>query len=320
METIYNDSEKINHKPKAWAISISIYIALLAALYFIKIVYEPIVELEALGVDLNYGVDLIGSGDIQTLNKANASKNNYDVKPAEKETEKKVSPVKPQAVEKIKTEATKVISKQPPVITSDEDTKVVVKKTTENAKPSVKPVESVPTKSKSSAPETPKAEPKRNVDEGSIFKKSSGNPSNSNGTVGTKNGVGGNNNGDGKAGEVGDKGDPKGTLDGKSIYGKPGTGGGKSGAMVSISGWKNKGPLNIPKDNSSETGKIKFKVIVDDFGDIVKIDVVETSVSPSVTNYYKNQITQKLKSNLVPEGTPPPRASGTITINITRGA
>ena len=77
METIYNDSEKINHKPKAWVISISIYIALLAALYFIKIVYEPIVELEALGVDLNYGVDLIGSGDIQTLNKANASKNNY---------------------------------------------------------------------------------------------------------------------------------------------------------------------------------------------------------------------------------------------------
>ena len=271
-------------------------------------------------MDLNYGVDLIGSVDIQTLIKVNASKNNYDVKPAEKETEKKVSPVKPQAVEKIKTEATKVISKQPPVITSDEDTKVVVKKTTENAKPTVKPVESLPTKSKSSAPETPKAEPKRNVDEGSIFKKSSGNPSNSNGAVGTKNGVGGNNNGDGKAGEVGDKGDPKGTLDGKSIYGKPGTGGGNSGAMVSISGWKNKGPLNIPKDNSSETGKIKFKVIVDDFGDIVKIDVVETSVSPSVTNYYKNQITQKLKSNLVPEGTPPPRASGTITINITRGA
>lgn len=318
METLDNFELK-DHRPKALAISLVLYIAILTSLYLIKIYYQPPIELEELGVDLNYGVDLVGSGDIQTLNRANASKNNYDVKPPKEEKIEKPAAAKPQPAEKVKSEPQKVISKTPPIITSDEDTKVTVKTTTESKKPSVKPVESNTTKANPKAETATKA-PTRSVDQGSIFKKSGGTSTGSNGTVGTRDGVGGNSNGDGKKGEVGDQGDPRGTLDGKSLYGNPGKGGGSSGASVSISGWKNKGPLNIPKDNSSEVGRIRFSVIVDEFGDVTKITVLETSLSPSVTNYYKNQITQKLKTNLVPEGTPPPRSSGTITINITRGA
>lgn len=315
MENIVSEDIEINHKPKAWLISIFLYCCFLAALYFFKIMYTPISDNIALGVDLNYGVDLVGSGNIQTTNKANDSKNDYDVKPqSSNNTAVSNPPPSPPAYSK------PITSKTPPVVTADEDSKVYLKKSTDSKNNnSVKPVESNNnTKKTVVSPPSPPA-PTRSVDQGSIFKKSSGSTSGSNGTTGTRDGVGGNNNGDGKAGEVGDKGDPRGTLDGKSLYGNPGKGGGSNGASVSISGWRNKGPLNIPKDNSNETGRIKFRVLVDDFGDVVKIDVLETSVSPSITNYYKNQIVSKLKSNLIPEGTPPPRSPGTITINITRG-
>ena len=305
-----------SHEIKAMAISAFIYAAILVSLYLIKIAYEPVEEL-AMGVDLNYGVDLVGSGDIQTHNQANDSKNNFEAAPpAGNESPKNVEISKPAPV----TEKSEPVKATPSkVLTSDEDSKVTMKESKEPTKPS-KPATEANNNSKTSTPAAPK--PERSVDNGSIFKKPGTGSSNSNGTIGTKSGIGGNNNGDGKPGEVGDKGDPRGTMDGKSMMGKPGKGGsgtGNSGASVSISGWKNKGPLNIPKDNSSETGRIKFKVIIDDFGDVQRIDVVETSLSPSVTNYYKSQITKKLKTNLVPEGTPPPRSTGTITINITRG-
>lgn len=318
MESI-NNIENKDHQAKALGISIFLYGLILASLYLIKIVYEPIAEPIAMGVDLNYGVDLVGSGDIQTTNKANPSKNNYDVKPAENKVVSKPSPPKPIEPTPIKVKAAPAPSK---ILTAEEDSKVTVKKPSDNIKPSPKPSlenSTNTTKAKPVASEPAKPQPQRTVDNGSLFKKPSSGAG-SNGTTGTKSGVGGNNNGDGKPGEVGDKGDPRGTLDGKSLYGNPGKGGGSSGASVSISGWKNKGPLQIPKDNSSETGRIRFKVIVDESGDVISVSVLETSVSPSVTNYYKNQITQKLKSNLIPEGTPPARSPGTITINITRGA
>jgi periplasmic protein TonB len=317
--------ENQDHRPKAFGISIFGFLAFLACLLYFKITYQPdIEEKQLMGIDLNYGVDLKGSGDIQTTNKANASKNNYDVKPEESKVEKEPGKVKPQPVEKVKAVVPKVITKTPPVITSEEENKVTIKKPTEAVKPTAKPAVTPPIKEakpvvKTEAPK-PKPVPERTVDNGSLFKKNKTNGSStSNGTTGNRDGVGGNNNGDGKKGEVGDQGDKKGTLDGKSLYGTPGKGTGSSGASVSISGWKNRGPLNIPKDNSSETGRIKFKVSVDEDGEIVSINVLESSLSPSITSYYKNQVMKKLKANLIPEGTPPPRSNGTITINITRG-
>jgi protein TonB len=313
LETIQN-LEKDKHQSKAFVISLTLYAMILASLYLIKIVYEPKVEILEMGVDLNYGIDLVGSGNIQTTNKANISKNNYDVKPEESEikpTPVKSSPPKPVA-STVKTPPT-----PSNVLTSDEESKVTVKKPTETTKPVFKPSTSEIKATTKTTPVAASTVPQRSVDNGSLFKKPTGS-SGSNGTTGTRSGVGGNNNGDGNPGEVGDKGDPRGTLDGKSLYGNPGKGGG-SGASVSISGWKNRGPLNIIKDKSSETGRIVFKVVIDETGDIISISVSETSVSPSVTNYYKTQVTQKLKSNLIPVGTPNSRSPGTITINITRG-
>jgi protein TonB len=306
-----------NIQTKAWTYSVVLYAGLLLALYFIKIVYEPPQEEVAFGVDLNYGVDLVGSGDIQTLNKANPSKNAYDVKPeAGPKTIEKPTPApsrpKPQPVVK---------SAPAKVLTSNEDTKVTVKEPVKTSKPAEsKATEAKPTETKAPV-KAPVEAPARTVDNSSIMKKSSGSggSSGSNGTVGTRDGVGGNNNGDGKAGEVGDKGDPRGTPDGKSLYGNPGKGGGSSGTSVNISGWKNRGNLNINKDNSNETGTIVYEVVINDFGDVISIKNRATNLSPSVVSYYREQIRSKLKATLQAEGTPPSRSTGTITIRISRG-
>ena len=93
METIQN-LEKDTHQTKAIGISLTLYAIILASLYLIKIVYEPKVEILEMGVDLNYGVDLVGSGNIQTTNKANISKNNYDVKPEASKSVTKPTPIK----------------------------------------------------------------------------------------------------------------------------------------------------------------------------------------------------------------------------------
>jgi hypothetical protein len=312
------DFESDKYQAKAAGISVVLYSLILLSLYLIKIAYEPLEEPIEMGVDLNYGVDLVGSGDIQTTNKTNPSKNNYDVKPAENKVVSKPTPTKV-----VETKPVARALKSPPskILTADEDSKVTVKKSSETTKPSAKPsLESSKTTSTKPVTNPTPPQPQRTVDNGSLFKKPTTGSSGSNGTTGTRSGVGGNNNGDGKPGEVGDKGDPRGTLDGKSLYGNPGKGGGSSGASVSISGWKNKGPLNIPKDNSSETGRIRFKVVIDETGEVIAISVQESSLSPSITNYYKEQIKRKLKANLIPEGNPNGNSNGTITINITRGA
>lgn len=320
-----NYIENRNIQSRAWTYSIVLYAGLLLILYFIKIVYTPPQDDLGFGVDLNYGVDLVGSGDIQTTNKANDSKNAYDVKPeAGAKANVKATPVP----SKPKPETQKTVAKATPpkVLTANEDTKVTVREPVEKTQPVAKPaVETSKATPEKTTPAPP--QPQRTVDNSSIMKKSSGSggATGSNGTTGTRDGVGGNNNGDGKPGEVGDKGDPRGTPDGKSLYGNPGTGGsgsggsGGSGTSVSISGWRNKGNLNISKDNSSETGTIVFEVIINDFGDVINIKNRPTNLSPSVVSYYREQIRSKLKATLQAEGTPPSRSSGTITIRITRG-
>lgn len=300
-----------NHRVKAFSFSIIAYAVFIIALVFMTISYTPEDEFMAMGVDLNYGVDLVGYGNNQTLNKANPSPVNEEMAPSSSEdnTPNEAKPIaKPQPVKptpqnnkvvKAKTPATKK------VITSDLD-KTPVRTTTKSS--------SAPAKSTSTPSEVaPPSPPARSVDNSSIFKKR-GSSSNSNGTVGTKEGIGGNNNGDGKPGDVGDQGSPQGTLDGKSLYGSPG-GGGAGGASVSISGWRKKN-ITLPKDKTNETGKIVFEVTVNDLGTLTRIRATSSTVSPTVVKFYEDYLKKNLSSFLSPQGTPPPSSSGSITIII----
>lgn len=283
----------------AFIISLVLYAAFICLLYFIKIAYTPPQENMEMGLDLNYGVDLVGSGTLQTMNEAN-----------DKYTDpREMAPPASVKTNDVKVDVQKTVSK--PVKQVSENTRVITTSSPESPV-SVPPKE---TKVVSSPSPTSTSEPVSKKPSISGGYNKPGQP-NSNGTVGTIAGKGGNNNGDDE-GKVGDKGSTKGTPNGKVYY--PGTSSGTgSGASVSISGWRNKN-LTLPKDNSSQTGEIVFKVTVDDLGQVVAISRIRSTVSPSVENFYKDYITRNLSKSLIADGNPPPRSEGRITIVIKSG-
>ncbi len=319
-DDITNGNET-GHELKSFFIAFFIYGLFLSCLCLWEIRIE--MPQEPLGVEVNFGTDSFGSGNIQTVNKASASKNNYDVKPPNSKTDI-ASPktvTKPVVVSKpiVKTVVKITESTSEKVITSKSESPVKVKeniqpkaKTTVNSTLSSRPTPT-PTKVVEVSKPSPPAPPVRTPDAGSLFGKGKSSGGGVNGTTGTKEGEGGNSNGDDKSG-VGDKGNPNGTLDGKSMMGTPGKGG--SGAtVIGFSGWK-KGKLSLPNDSSDETGKIVFKIKVDDQGNVISILAVEKTVSPSVVEFYKKQIERKMSSILDSDGSPPAESVGTITINL----
>ncbi|WP_234733853.1 hypothetical protein [Tellurirhabdus bombi] len=261
-------------------------------------------------VEVNFGTDLVGSGSIQTYNKASDSPNKEDVKREENKPNPKVTttsrvektPVAP--VPKIEAaKPSKVITEKPDISTKLESPVSVPEK----AEPK-KVVTTAPKATPAPPKSEPVAKPEPKVDNNALFKRSSS--SGSNGTVGRGAGVGGNNNGDDASG-VGDKGNPEGKVDAKGLYGTPGGTG--SGVSLNIAGWR-LASASIAKDNSGETGKIVFSIIVDDRGDVIKVTTRETRLSPAATEFYKQQV-YKLK--LIPKSSvAPPRSEGTYTINI----
>lgn len=264
-------------------------------------------------IEVNFGTDARGSGRIQTRNRASNSPNPEEVRAAEKRPNPRVNTTprlertppptpapKPEIVKTAKTVtekpliASKVAS---PVETPD--------------RPEPKRVETTKPTAPAERP-APPAPPKRveTVDNNALFKKASGGGG-SNGTVGKAAGTGGNNNGD-DAGGVGDKGNPNGKIDAKSLYGTPG--GASSGVAFDVSGWALAGRPNV-NDDSDETGIIAFRITVDDSGNIISVRTQQTTVSPAVVEVYRKAV-QRLR--LRPKGgATPPTATGTITFKIT---
>jgi protein TonB len=58
---------------------------------------------------------------------------------------------------------------------------------------------------------------------------------------------------------------------------------------LNMSGWRWTSAPNV-KDNSSESGKIVFKIIVDEEGTILSAIPVENQLSPAVTAVYKDAV------------------------------
>ncbi|MCY7356878.1 MAG: hypothetical protein LH609_05305 [Rudanella sp.] len=263
-------------------------------------------------VEVNFGTDNVGSGKIQTYNKPSDSKKVLDVKKAEDRPNPKVmttnrvekSPVRP--VPKVQeTKVSKTIAEKPIIASRTESPVSVPERKAEPKKTETsKPVEAPPRGEAEGRTSVKKVE---TVDPNALYKRSSGGGG-ANGTVGRESGTGANNNGDDKSG-VGDKGNPDGKIDAKEYYGKPGG----TGVAFNVAGWSI-GNKSIDKDASDESGKIVFRIKVDQSGSIVAVNVVETQVGPSVTDFYRRQISRlrpQPKSSVVPE-----ISTGTVVINV----
>ncbi len=250
----------------AAGVSITLHAIILLLLIYLLAWSAPDPPAQEFGIELNFGMDAVGSGEVQSQAIPNESKNVEDSKPAptQPEVEPDPQPVpEPTPPKPVET---------PKVQTTTADAPVSVKEEVKPV-PQPKPKEEVVEKK----PEQPKAlyPGKTNTTTGT-------------GKNGTSNEATGNNNGD-DANAVGDKGDPDGKVDAKALYGKSGGGG---GGALNMNGW-GWGDIPKPRDTSSETGKVVIKIKISPDGIVENAVVVESTVSSQVAEVYRMEVFKK---------------------------
>jgi hypothetical protein len=260
------------HRREALGITAGIVLLLVLLCFFIKFngPNPPLDVIGGDGVELNYGLDEAGSGDIQTMATANASQNREDSRPpaaqpdptpqpAQPRVEAAAAPAQPEAQEK--------------VITSD----------AEDASVTAPPVEKPAPVAREAVRETPK--PREQPRTLYTPKGSTAGVASGNGVAGTSSAPTGNSNGD-HPGTVGDQGDRNGSLDAKALYGAPGSGGSGSrpgsggGSGLEMSGWRfdNTPVVEALDDNP---GVVRFKIKISDDGEVESVTKVSGNVSPA---------------------------------------
>lgn len=225
--------------------SAGIHILLLLLFLFSMAWRAPDPPLPEFGIELNFGVDNQGTGEIQpetpTASEAETT-SEQDVQPETEEAEVK---------EQVKETTQEVIaSNQESVVPVKEEKKEEKKKEPEKPKEVEKP------KAVYKADDTKKEDKQAN-------NKASDQPVSQGDDANAK----------------GDKGDPKGTLDSKALYGKAGGGAGGDGMVLSMSGWAWADNPKIPTLPDNEDGRIVFEIECDEEGEIVGIKTLERGLS-----------------------------------------
>lgn len=104
-------------------------------------------------------------------------------------------------------------------------------------------------------------------------------------------------------------------IDARAIYGSQGeTTGSNEGPSLALAGWIWDFKPD-PKDSSDESGKIIYKIVVDQEGYLVKIEVLTSTVSPAVERKYREAV-QKLTFSKTGEYTAANLSTGTVTFVI----
>jgi outer membrane biosynthesis protein TonB len=296
--------EEAKNKRTAAIIALAVHgIFILICLFFFTFL-PPEPPIAEGGIEVDYGLDDEGSGEVRSLAPANTNPDNPDAKAGAPQTQ-------PEPEQQSYTPPAPV--KEEPVITSEEESPVEAEDKPPVTKPTPRPVEPKrePVVQKEDKPEPKKPAPEQpKVNKDALFTKKPGAGGLNNGTSDK---VAGNNNGD-DVGKVGDKGDPRGIMGGKNYEGTPGTGGG-NGPSYNIRGWRPDRRIT-ETDNSSETGKIVFEIKIDEEGKFLSAKVLETTVSPSVVAFYKERIQKLTFTPTNDNSVPAPISTGTITFII----
>lgn len=284
--TIEQKNLERKNQRKALTITLVIQGLLFLLFWYAKVwsAEEMKLELPEPGFQVNYGTDNEGGGNVQSYNQASDLPNNDESQPAEKETE------------------VASFSKAKPTHSSKETVISSVVKSPVSISENTKKTAVVSTK--------PVPEPEEKIDEGALFKKKT----TSNGTRGTNPNPGGNSNGT-DAGKIGDKGSRNGTINNSTNYaGNGGNGDGTGSSSVNIAGWRIANRPNV-KDDTGETGLIRFTIKIDEDGNIIKLVIAENSFSNSLAQKYKRAI-EKSKFIKTSSGPSPKEATGSITFRV----
>ena len=103
-----------------------------------------------------------------------------------------------------------------------------------------------------------------------------------------------------------------GTLDDQAIYGSDT--GGRNSASLQMTGWVWDFKPN-PNDRSGETGKVVYRITIDDEGYITRIQLVHSTVSPEIQRLYRQSV-ERLSFSKTSDYKPAPTSTGTITFLI----
>lgn len=265
--------------------AMGIHLALAVIFFFILAWRQPNPPFPEYGIELNFGLDAAGTGDVQPETRPAPQRQSEPAREVEKTppVEEQVEPAQEEVVE----QAAESPAVQP------EPSPVTEKPKTE--KPVEKPVEKPKTEPKTESVEKPKEKPAETLRTAE--------------TNDTKAGSAPSHGDDQNA--AGDKGDPEGTVDARALYGSQGGGG---GAALNLAGW-NWDYIPKPDESSNETGRIVFRIQVDERGEITNITTLERSVSPAVERIYR-QAVERLTFSRTSAGPVPPLSTGTISFTI----
>lgn len=297
--------EKKN-KRIAFLSTAGIQVLVLLLLFLIVAWRAPNPPLPEYGIELNFGMDTQGSGEVQPetpvgnegdLPEETAQPEEKPSEEIEDVVEKETKPAEVKPVEE------QIVSKveSPVVVKEKEKKEEAVKPVVEKPKEKVEKVEEKKVEEK-------KVEKKPEIDSKAVYKPST-QPAESD-KEGDKEGKPGNQ-GDDK-GKTGDKGSPEGTLDAKALYGQQGGGGGG----VSMSGfngfdWPKVQTPSMPDD---AYGVYEFMVKVDDQGDVISVTPLKRGLSLEAERKLK-EVIQRLV--FVPKGSNlPPQSEGKITFRV----
>lgn len=269
-----SDQREKKNRIIAMFTSLGIHLAVLLAFLFMMAWRAPNPPFPEYGIELNFGLDNQGTGDIQPETPASADETATD----EPLSEEPNTELREEQQEESK--PVEEVVEQP---VSKEESPVVVKETKKETE--VKPVKE---DIKEEKKEVKVAETKPSDDKGNPKQANQGDDKN----------------------KVGDKGSEEGSLDAKALYGKQGGGGGGVGLDLAGWNWDEIPRPNIP--NNESNGKIIFEIKVDGNGEIISYRVLEKTLSIEAEKACKEAI-EKLTFSKKSGAAVPDVSTGKIT-------
>lgn len=277
--------------------------AILLLLLFMVAWRAPNPPLPEFGIELNFGTDAQGSGDIQPETPVGAT----EAEPDEEEDVEELPVPEPEEITQEDIEETAPAPEEPKSVQPEVSSKIESPVTVEEKK-EVKPAEKPKEKPLEKVSETkPKAEPEKEVPK-ALYKPKT--DASTEGKSTDKPGTPASHGDD--VNKAGDKGDPGGTIDSKALYGKQGGGGGG----ISMTGFNGFGTptINTPALPDESYGVYEFKVKVDDQGYVISVTSVQRGLSFEAERRLKAAI-QNLQ--FIPKGTNlPAQSEGTIIFKV----
>jgi outer membrane biosynthesis protein TonB len=290
------EQQEKKNKNIALITSLAMHALLFLVFLFVVAWRAPNPPLPEYGIELNFGLDSQGSGEVQPVTPS-GSETPANEEEQQVKNDKPDDGTKPVVEDKSQPEISKPVEQ--PVTTKQESPVTVKEEKKEQPKPVEKPVE----KPKEKTETKPDVKPKDTESKSTTTADKT--------TAADKEGKPVSQ-GD-KTDKTGDQGDPKGTPDANSLYANKG--GGSFGLSLAGWDWAEKPKAPEPTDQDLFAGKVVFQIEIDEEGIVTKIVRLEGTLSAELERRCKEAI-EKSSFYKTSPGKPFAKTVGTVTFTL----